>query len=172
MTWASVATLDSPTTGAFTFTGLDLSTYKAIEIRCAGIHVTTDGTDVRLTFYVASAEVTTGYRWVVGQQSTSGSANADNSAAAASILLMADTSAWDVGNAAAESFGCTILVPNPASTALHKRVVYESVQVGPTGNAIGSHGGGVMENAGAIDGIKIGGTSDLTAGKVRILGLA
>jgi hypothetical protein len=50
-------------------------------------------------------------------------------------------------------------------------VVYESVQIGPTGNAIGGHGAGVMENAGAIDGIKIGGTSSLTAGKVRILGL-
>jgi hypothetical protein len=166
MTWASVATLDSPTAGTFIFTSLDLSTYAAIEIRCAGIHVTTDGTDVRLTFYVGGGEITgTAYRWTVGQQSTSASSNADQATGAASILLMADTANWDVGSAAAESFGCTILVPNPSSSALHKRVVYESVQIGPTGNAIGGHG------AGAIDGIKIGGTSSLTAGKVRILGL-
>jgi hypothetical protein len=79
---------------------------------------------------------------------------------------------WDGGNAAAKSFGCTITLPTPLSTALHKRVFAEAWQIGPTGNAIGTHVPGIMANAGAITGIKLAGTSNLTAGKVRILGLA
>lgn len=173
MTWTSIATLDSPTAGVFTFTSLDLSTYKSLEIRGSAIDVTTDGTDVRFTFYVGGVEITgSAYRWFTSQVSTSGSTNGDSASGVASILLMADTSQWDVGSAAGEGFGCTILVPNPANTALYKRAVYESWQTGPTGNAVATHGGGVMENTGAIDGVKISGTSDLIAGKVRLLGLA
>jgi hypothetical protein len=93
--WAIITTMDAPSSNVFAMTGLTLTTYKKLCLEMSGVTVTTDGTDIRLTFYVATVEITgTSYQWQV----------------------------------------------SPAS--------------------------------GAIDGIKISGTSNLTAGKVRILGIA
>lgn len=172
MAWTLIASLDTPSSGAFTFTSLTLSSYGVIQIICSGITVTTDGTDVRLTFYVSGSEVVTGYRWGSKSVSSGGTANNDGDTSDPSILLNSNDANWDVGNASTKSLGAIITVDAPASTALHKKAEIEAVMVGPTGNVLINSGVGVMENAGAIDGIKISGSSNLTAGKVRILGLA
>jgi hypothetical protein len=62
-------------------------------------------------------------------------------------------------------------VDKPTNTSIHKRAMFTSQMLGPTGNVHVQPGVGVMANAGAIDGLKISGTSNLTAGKVIILGL-
>ena len=172
MAWAIISTLTSPTAGVFDFASVDFSTYKVIRVHLSGITVTTDGTDLRLTFYVGGSEVTSGYNWLVRAMSTGGTSNADSAATQASLLLTSNDANWDTGNASTESFGGVVTVDAPASTALHKKAAFEVCHVGPTGNAITSQGMGQMNNAGAITGLKIGGTSNLTAGKVRILGLA
>ncbi len=172
MAWAVVSTLDSPTSGTFIFTGLTLSTYKCVQLRMAGITVTTDGTDVRVTWYVGGSEVTSTYSWLGMAQSSGGTANADQAASQASALLVANDANWDTGNAGTKSFGAVVTLHSPASTALYKRSQSIASHVGPTTNVIVSTFCQQMDNAGAVDGVKVGGTSNLTAGKVRILGLA
>lgn len=171
MAWAIIATLDSPTAGAFDFPSLTLAGYKVLRIHLSAITVTTDGTDPRLTFYVSGSEVTTGYRWITRSVSTSGTGDSASDGAASQILLVASTANFDVGNAATESFSGTVTVNSPVNTSLYKAVHAETFGIGPTGNAIHTSAMGVMDNTGAIDGLKIGGTSNLTAGKVRVLGL-
>lgn len=173
MAWDIVSTLDSPTSGTFIFTGLSLSTYKQIRVEISAVTVTTDGTDVQVTFYVSSSEVTgTSYAWLVRTQSTGASSLSDSAASAASCLLCSNDANWDTGNASTKSFYAWLQVDSPGSTALYKRVVGHGGHGGPTGNYISSPIAGIMTDAGAIDGVKVSGTSNLTAGKVRILGLA
>ena len=171
-TWTEIDRLDTPTSGAFDFPSLTLTGYEVIQIICSGITVTTDGTDPRLTFYVSAAEVVTGYRRGTQTATSGGSTLDEGTTSDTSIRLVADDAGFDVGNAAGEAFSSIIVVDAPLSTALYKKAEFQSVFTTPAGSAASTSGVGLMENAGAIDGLKIGGTSNLTAGKVRILGLA
>jgi hypothetical protein len=171
MAWIEIASLDAPTAGAFTFAVLDLSTYKRVRLIIADVTVTTDGTDPRLTFYIGGVEIVAGYAWAYDSISSSSTFNTDSASGAVAILLTGNDGNWDVGNAAAESFGAIIDVPHPASVALYKRAFVNSYEIGPTGQSFRNGGVGKLDNAGAIDGFKISGTSNLTAGRVRILGL-
>lgn len=51
------------------------------------------------------------------------------------------------------------------------KVLWEGEYVFPSGNAGHAHGGGILENTGAIDGVKLSGQSSLTGGKVMLIGL-
>lgn len=172
MTWTFIAGMDAPVSDVFAFTGLSLAGYKQLQVVASGIVVTTDATDIVLTLYTGAAEVTSGYRW--GEYHHSSAASSGNTADASdpSIVLTSVTANWDVGNAAGECYGTVIWIDQPASTALYKRVWYEGAHVGPTGVVVAQSGTGVMENTGALDGLKIAGSSAFTAGKVRLLGLA
>lgn len=172
-TWSVIDSKDAPASNVFDFASLTLTGYSAIQIVCSAITVATDGTDIKLTFYVSGSEVTSGYRWS-NQSTTSntGSGLDDGSTSAAAILLVSDNSTWDVGSDTGEGFGCVITVDNPLSTALYKKAGFHCAFTGTTGAVFGNSGVGIMENAGAITGLKISGTSNLTAGKVRVLGIA
>jgi hypothetical protein len=172
MAWAAIASANAPTSGVFDFPSLTLTGVKVLRVHLSEIAVTTDGTDIALTFYIAGSEVVAGYQWGFYAITSAGSPNQDGDSSDPSILLVSNDANWDVGNAAAESWHGIVTVFNPISTALHKRVTLEGSGIGPTGISVGSFGGGMLSNAGPIQGLKIGGTSNLTAGKVRILGLA
>lgn len=173
MAWDIISTLNAPTSGAFTFTGLSLSGRRVLSIELDGIRVTTDGTDIRLTFYVSGSEITTNsYEWQVDPFSSSGSTDPDELTATNGILLTQNSTNWDVGNAATKSFSGRVFVFNPGSTTKYKRTSSLCSAIGPTTNVIQSQGSGMLLNAGAIDGLKLGGTSNLTAGTVRLLGIA
>lgn len=171
MAWTLIDGLDAPTSGTFIFSPLDLSGYDIVQIILSGIRVTTDGTLVRITFYVGGVEITSGYRWGVQGISASGTAVTDGDTSDPSILLGSDDSGFTVGNAATESFGAIITLDNPLSTALYKKASFESWYINTGGQPHAHSGAGIMENAGAINGLKVLGSSNLTAGKVRILGL-
>jgi hypothetical protein len=170
--WTLVDSLSSPTAGAFTFPSLTLSSYSTVQIVITGVTVTTDGTDIALTFYVGGVEITATYRWGQASGSSAAATNADGDVSDPSILLTSNDPNWDVGNASGEGFGAIVTVDEPTSTALYKKAGYVSVFTGPTGTMIEALGIGIMENTGAINGLKVAGTSSLTAGKVRILGWA
>jgi hypothetical protein len=171
MAWAIIDSLNAPSSGTFTFSSLTLTGYKVIRVVCSGVTVTTDATDPGITFYVGGVEQTSNYRWVGKSGSTSGANNPDSANSQASLLLVSNDANWDVGNASTKSFGATITVDDPTNTATYKRAIIETWAVGPTGNAFTACQAGMLENTGAINGLKIKGTSNLTAGKVRILGL-
>lgn len=170
--FTEIARLDAPVAGVFDFTGLSLTGVKQLQIVCSGITVTTDGTDPLLTFYVSASEVVTGYRW--GHKSMDSAANllVDGDVSDPAIHLVSDNATWDVGNAAGENFGAVITLDQPVSTAFYKRVSIQSAYVNPAGNVVATDGVGVMENAGAIDGVKISGSSNFVAGHVRLLALS
>jgi hypothetical protein len=171
MAWASIDSLDSPASGAFDFPSLSLGSYKVVRLEFINIRVTTDGTDLQLTAYISSAEVTTGYHWAFDPTSTSGSSDADSGVTQAAWFLNQNNANWDTGNAAAESFAGRVVIASPASSALHKMINITSIHVGPTGNAITSIGFGYLADTGAIGGFKVKGSSDLVSGRVRIWGM-
>jgi hypothetical protein len=168
-----IASLDTPTSGAFTFTSLSLGSYSILRIVCSGITVTTDGTDISMTLYVGGVEQTgaSDYGWGFNGVLTTNSTNIDGIASAANILLTSNDAGWNVGNAAGKAFGSSVYIDRPLSTAFHKRVTYHSWFTTTAVNAASGRGIGVLKKTAAIDGVKIGGSSNLTAGKVRILGL-
>lgn len=166
-----IASLDAPTSGAFDLTGLSLSSYKVIQIYGIGITVTTDGTDLKLRFYVGGVEQTSGYQWAMFQTSSGGTNTDDKASSQDAIWLCSDNSGVDVGNAAGKSAGFVCTVDYPGDTALYKKVTFAHTAIAPGNSAIISPGAGLLANAGAIDGIKIFGSSNLLSGYLRLLAL-
>ncbi len=171
-TWTQIDSLDAPTAGVFDFASLTLTGYILLEVIIAGVTVTTDGTDIKLTFYVSGSEITSGYRWGTRSYASGGTAAETGSTSAAGIFLVSTAAGHDVGNDTNEGFGAIVTVDAPTSTALHKKAHSESAFTDGTGAQRATVVSGNMENAGAITGLKISGTSNLIAGRVRILGLA
>lgn len=172
-TWTEIARLDSPTAGTFDFTSLTLSSYPVVQVVMAGITAAAGATIVSIRFYVGGSEISgTAYRWGLHADVTSGTGNTDGATGAAAGSLMSDDVGWRLGNAAGVGFGGIVTLDMTTSTALHKKGTVDVVYTNDAGSGTGNAGVMVMENAGAIDGIKISGTSNLTAGHVRILGIA
>lgn len=172
MAWDLIDSLDAPTAGVFTFDPLDFTGYSIAQIVLEGITVTTDGTDPSLTFYVGGVEITAGYRWATSGSLAGGADLDDGDTSDPAILLCSNNAGRDVGNAAGEGYDCIITVDEPLNTSHYKKARFEAVMTTGTGVILPQIGTGIMENTGAIDGLKIKGTSDLTAGKVRVLGWA
>jgi len=172
-TWTVISSLDAPTGGVFDFPSLSLGSYSAVQVIGSGITVTTDGTDVVLRVYQSGSEVTSiSYRWGMHLDSSAGSGNTDADNGATALYVVSDDSSWDVGNASNEGIGFIATFDSPASTALGKRVRFESAFTNASGSLIAAEGVGVQAGTAAIGGFKVLGSSSLTAGKVRILGLA
>lgn len=171
MAWTLISSLDAPTAGVFDFPSPTLTGYTMLWVVCSGITVTDDDSKVRMQFYVSGSAVTTGYRWAAKGVSSSGVTVDDGDASDPSICLGSDNASWGVGNASTESFSASIFADAPLSTALHKKASFEASIISPAGNSLALSGIGIMENAGAIGGLKIFGSSNLTAGKVRLLGV-
>jgi hypothetical protein len=89
-----------------------------------------------------------------------------------SIRFNSTTANWDTGNDTGEGFDGLLELDQPNSTTLNKRVSWEVVYTNVNGAVIANAGNGILQNTGATDGLKISGTNNLTAGHVRILGLA
>jgi hypothetical protein len=172
MAWDLIDSLDAPSGGTFIFDPLDFTGYSIAQIVLTGITVTTDGTDLVLTFYVGGAEIVTGYRWANTGSLAGGSDIDDGDTSDPSIRLNSNDAGRDVGNAAGEGYDCIITVDEPLNTSHYKKARLEAAMTTPTGALLPSLGTGIMENTGAINGLKIAGSSSLTAGKVRILGWA
>lgn len=172
MAWALVASADSPTAGAFTFDPLDFTGFVIAQIALIGLTVTTDATNILLTFYVGGAEIVTGYRWGHATDIAGGAAAADSDTSDTVIVLHSNGAGRNVGNAAGEGFDAIVTVDDPIGTSLHKRARIAAALATTSGALVSQYGVGLMPNTGAIDGIKVAGSSNLTAGKVRILGWA
>jgi hypothetical protein len=170
-TWTVIDSLDAPASNVFDFPALDFTGYQVAQVVCSGVTVTTDGTDILLTLYVGT-EVVTGYRWGMQTITSNTVLNDDGDTSDPAIALVSNDAGFDVGNPSTTSFGGILTIDNPLSTALYKRVRTEVVFDNASDVLVAMNGGGIMENAGAITGLKISGSSALTAGKVRVLGLA
>ena len=164
----------APASGACDFSVLTLNTFRRVELFASGVTVTTDDTEPRMTFYVAGSEIVTGYRWAVDVGHSGGtSANTGADDAASFIgLCKADATTWGVGNASTEGFDLEMNIWMPGDTALYKMASWRMFHTDPAGLSNRTTGVGVMDNAAAIDGIKLYGDSNLTAGRVKLIGYA
>ncbi len=169
--WSLIVSLDAPSAGAFSFTGLSLGTYKRIRVEILGVTVTTDGTDVGIQTSHGSGFVTTNYLWALNAESSSNTANADTNTGQGDGRLMGNDANWDTGNAATKGMQAIVDICDPGDTAAYKLMCFRSMGVGPTGNSIVNSGMAYVANAGAIDGIKVLGSSNLINGFVRIWGM-
>jgi hypothetical protein len=168
--WTEIARVDAPVSGVFDFPTPTLTGYRVLELILSGITVTTDGTVVFIQFYVGGTLITTPYRWDV-IMAYANSSNNDADPSASQIDLGSNSGIWLVGNAAGESFSSVVTIDEPLSTTHYKKATYESVLVGTDGNINSQGGSGIMENTGAIDGLKVSGGSALLTGKAILLGL-
>lgn len=171
-TWTQLASLDAPSAGAFDFPSITFTGYSVVQIVMSGITVTSDGTSMLFQFYVSSALVTSaGYRWVV-RTAQNAAIVGDAGSSQTSIGLCSNDAGETVGNDTGEAFNGIITLDNVLSATTSKKMEFEVAMTNPAGSGQFGSGVGVMDGTGAIDGFKLTGSSNLTAGKVRVLGMA
>jgi len=172
-TWTQIASLDSPTAGVFDFPSVTWTGYIQFEVIISGVTVTSDDTSLILQFYKSSALVTgASYRWDL-QAATNAATTHDGNNSVTAIGLTSNNANEGVGNATGEAFGGVVILDNPLSAALTHKVEHEVAFTNPAGSINAGNGMGCLDGTGvALDGFRISGSSNLTAGKVRVLGLA
>lgn len=170
-TWTQIATSDAPSGGVFDFPSITFTGYIIVQIVMSGITVTSDDTAILFQFYTGGSLITSGYRWVV-RHTSNATADGDNNASTTSIGLTSNDATEAVGNASGEEFNAILTLDAPLSSAFSQKLEYEVAFTTPAGSSSGGSGVGVMDNTGAIEGFKVSGSSSLTAGRVRVLGLA
>lgn len=170
--WGEVARVTSVSGGKLTISGLDLSGLMLVKIFISGVTVTTDDSQVLFRFIIGGSEIATGYRWAGAFVAPSITAHDGSSNSDTSIHLTSSTAAEGVGNASTEGFGAVLTIPGPASTSLYKKVYYHSAYSNPAGNGMSSfNAGGQLDNASAVEGFVVLGSSDLTGGSMIVLGV-
>jgi hypothetical protein len=167
--WEELARSSTISSGAITVSGLTLTDMVAIRVLLLGLTVTTDDSTVLLRFLVSGSEISTGYRWGLRRNEPAGGATT-GSTSDSSIQLADVTATQGVGNASTESFGATITAFSPAGS-LFKAVRGHASYLQPDASIVSAFVGGLLENTGVITGVKVFGSSDLTAGQVIVLGL-
>jgi hypothetical protein len=171
-TWTSIASLDAPTAGIFDFPGLTLTGYQVLEIVASEIIMGTDATHLCLRYSVAAAVVTAGYRWYNIPLEQAGGSN-DGDASDPFIALGGNNTPFLIGNASGESASVIVRIDAPLSTAHWRMASFRATHVSADGTVVATSGGGILETTSALDGFRLLASSgNLTAGKVRILGMA
>lgn len=168
--WGEVARVTSVVGGKLTISGLNLSGIQVMRLYINGVTVTTDDSQIFLRFLIADAEISTGYRWGVNRL-TSG-LNDLVASAAGTELPLSSSSTRGVGNASTEAIGAVVTIFDPGSATLYKRSWYHTVYSKPDGTLMElATSIGALENTGALTGVVLYGSSDLTAGSIVVLGV-
>jgi hypothetical protein len=168
--WEELDRSSTITSGAITISGLDLTDYVAIRVLLLGLTVTTDDSLVQVRFLVAGSEVSTGYRWAVRRLEPAGGNSVGSTSDTSIHLTEAAGGTQAVGNASTESLGGSLTVFGPTA-ALFKLYRGQATFIQPDASASEADLAGMLEDTGAITGIKVFGSSDLTGGTVVVLGL-
>ncbi len=180
--WASgggafslISSLSAPTSNAFTFTGLSLTSYSRVHLYLNQVQVGTDGAFLFMQFYTAGVHRTTAiYRWKTTSSSSGGvgSFNEGNNTADTAIRLThGSTSDWGTGNVSSEHYQGSIEISG-IPTGMNTSVVWQGVSVGPTTNYIRQTGHGGLDQTSVLDGIVVyPSTGTLTAGTAKLVGI-
>lgn len=173
MAWTFIQRLSSPTSDKLEFTGLSLSGYQRVVLLLDGLVVGTDNAQILLQLYTATTLRTSGYRHYLAEASSGGTTDTSNSTSTSSVPLAGTGAAnFGVGNGASKSFSGRVDICN-SNLALYKLIEHNGNAIGPTGNMFRTRGGGILEQTGNIDGIKVFPSSGtLTAGSAALYGLA
>jgi hypothetical protein len=172
--WEEIGRQTSVSGGKLTLSGLNLVGYSMVQIILSGITTGTNDTFVKMRFMSGGSEISGAgfYKWGDCGIPTSGSRHTASSTEDDAIVLVSKTTNNGLDEASTAALSGRILLDNPGSSVLHKRVGYRIVCAKPDGNQLKSFGAGwLQKDATQIDGIVIFGSSNLTGGKVIVLGI-
>lgn len=171
--WGEAARVTTLTSGALVLSGYDFSGLICVQFHISGVTVTSDDTTVSLQFYIDNSLVTSGYRYGHNSRDSAATVGAQEGSTSIASIPLVDTRAnRGVGNASTEGMSAVVTLYSPASSTQHKRCFTKSSYIIPAGNAAGIvYGGGQLNNSGAVTGIKVIGSSDLTGGSIIALGV-
>lgn len=170
--WTEIERLTAPASGYFDFQALDLAAYSALEIIGSGITVTSDQSLVKAVFYKAGPTALVDYAYHQYVVTTGATFVEESDTAQAEVpLCFADTATYKVGNAAGKSIGFSLLLGHPTLASKNKHMTFIGSFINSAGAGCRFEGGAMIKDTAAITGVRIGGSSDLVAGKVILLGL-
>lgn len=163
VTASSSATVDVETTFS--------STYDAYMLVAAGITSVDDGIELRCRLKI-SGSYDTGSNYIVcaKEGNSAGTTPIDYSSAGAAYIKMID----ELGNAAGKSADVFMLIHNPSSTTLQKKIKYQVDSNGGAANKLYfSTGGGFNTGTGALTGVRFYmATGNVLAGNFRLYGIS
>ena len=166
-----IAQVDAPTSGAISFSGLDLTPYSKVFAELTGITMVTDGAYVWCQLEISSSLVTSGYAACSQHQSTSGATNSYNSTSVGQVSMTGASALWGTGNATGECLNGEIEILDPGGS-LYKNIRFEGANNFPTIAGGKFEGAAVLQNTGPVTGLKIfSSTGGLAAGVVQLYGL-
>jgi hypothetical protein len=172
MSWTLIEHKAAPASNMFDFTG-DFSAFDKLMLVLDDVTVSADGANLLLQLSTAATLRTSGYRRVSQAYSSGGSDAITSSNSDSSVLLTnGSTSNWGVGNAAGECFS-GIAAISGVDAAVYKGITADVVFVGPTAAVIRAVNGGLLEQTGDVDGVRVTVSSgNINAGKATLYGLA
>jgi hypothetical protein len=168
--WEEIDRTSTLASGTLVLAGYDFSGIAALQIIVSGVTITTDDSTVEMRFYIAGSEISSGYQWELSMGNSAGTTAAPVSASDDSIVLTDTTATRMLGNVSTEAFGAVITIYDPGS-ALHKRCRYTCGYGQAVGEVARIRGSGELANSGALTGVVLMGSTNLTGGTIVLLGL-
>jgi hypothetical protein len=170
--WEELGRQDTLSGGKLILSDLNLAGVSAIQILISGIKTGTEDTFVKLRLHSNGIEIFRDYQWVTRVITTSGAESYFFDGWETSAFLITSTATFGLDEAATAAASGQILIDEPNSTTLHKKMGLLVQNAAPSGNQVRSFGSAVFNGAFQVDGVTIYGSSALTGGKVIVLGLA
>jgi hypothetical protein len=170
--WEELGRQETISDGKLTLSDLNLAGVSAIQILISGIKTGTEDTFIKLRLQSRGVDIVRAYQWGTHVITTSGAEAAFSSASDTSVVLISSTATFGLDEATTAAASGQILIDEPNSTTLHKKMGLLVQDAAPSGNQVRSFGSAVFGGAFQIDGVTIYGSSALTGGKVIVLGLA
>ena len=153
-------------------TGID-STYDVYLITVSNFHLDTDGMDINLLMSVGGSFITsTDYRYANTWASSSASYPGGTTRSDSQAYIRLQYNGSSDTTAEPESFYMWLY--NPGSTTVWKNILYNETGMNQDGVMYTNRGAGLLENTGAVDGIRIKSntTANVSTGVMRVYGLA
>jgi hypothetical protein len=169
--WEEFDRTSTLTAGELVLSGYDLTGVAVVKAFLSGVTITTDDSSVAFRLHIGGSEVATGYQHVVGVANSAAVTDALNTTSATEVPLTSTTATRMLGNTSAEGLGAEITIYSPGSTSLYKRCMVTGAYGQAGGEVARVRGAMELTNTGAVTGITVFGSSDLTAGTLVLLGL-
>ena len=169
--WEEVAEITAPTAGVFDFTGLDLSTYRAIKIIGTDLEAQTAEGFMLMEVYDNGVLVTTGYQWAFQGYSTSNFSRTVRDSSDPAIALTMTGTNWGIRPLTGRGANFEMIVFNPtkadkiltSGTEVHEQV---------TGMIVNSLTHSQLPISTVLDGFKFTEpTNGIAAGLIKIIGM-
>jgi hypothetical protein len=171
-----ISSLTAPTAGSFDFSSLSFAGYSRIEVDLQDMQFSVIGRP-GVTFKIGGVTTTNQVYAFTRSGASTTSVEASAASAAAGIGLLDDTSNnwWVVTTttAANAAYNGLLTIHNPNSTKWKAFAFTGTTPQGNSGAAIWTEGGGVIRDAGVLNGLTIiSSNGTISAGTVNIYGVA